>query len=73
MMKSVFLLFSTFLLFFTSLNAEVIKDIQTTSETKTKPWALLRRVNINIGEDLTPAELEDGILKIENGRLSRCH
>jgi hypothetical protein len=72
-MKSVFLLFSTFLLFFTSLNAEVIKDIQTTSETKTKPWALLRRVNINIGEDLTPAELEDGILKIENGRLSRCH
>ena len=73
MMKSVFLLFSTFLLFFTSLNAEVIKDIQITGETKTKPWALLRRANINIGEDLTPAELEDGILKIENGRLSRCH
>ena len=58
-MKSVFLLFSAFLLLSSSLNAEVIKDIQITGLTKTKPWALLRRVNTKIGDDLTPVELED--------------
>jgi len=58
-MKSVILLFSAFLLFSTSLNAEVIKDIQITGQTKTKPWALLQRINVKIGDDLTPAELLD--------------
>lgn len=55
-----FFLFIALTLFQTSLlQAEVIKDIQITGMTKTKPWALLRRVNIKIGDDLTPEELED--------------
>ena len=58
-MKSVFLLISAAILFSVTLKAEVIKDIQITGQTKTKPWALLRRVNIQIGDDLTPAEVED--------------
>jgi hypothetical protein len=40
-------------------HAEVIKDIQITGQTKTQPWALLRRVNVSVGDDLTPADVED--------------
>lgn len=58
-MKAVFLFFAIIFLFIDTLNAEVIKDIQITGQTKTKPWALLRRVNVNIGDDLTPLEIED--------------
>lgn len=59
-MNAIFLIISLITLFFTNpLNAEIIKDIQITGMTKTKPWALLRRVNIHIGDNLTPEELED--------------
>lgn len=58
-MKAIFLLISLTLLSATSLNAEVIKDIQISGMTKTRHWALLRRVNVQVGDDLTPEELED--------------
>lgn len=58
-MKAVFLLILTTILLIDQLSAEVIKDIQVTGQTKTKSWALLRRVNVKIGDDLTPGELED--------------
>jgi hypothetical protein len=63
-MKAVFLLISLTLLFAVQLKAEVIKDIQITGHTKTKPWALLRRANVQIGDDLTPAEFEDLRIRI---------
>jgi hypothetical protein len=59
-MKVLTLLIFLIAIFFTAMgNAEIIKDIQMTGMTKTKPWALLRRVNIQIGDDLTPLELAD--------------
>lgn len=58
-MNVFFTILSIGLLFASSLKAEIIKDIQITGMSKTKPWALLRRVNVKVGDDLTPAELED--------------
>lgn len=58
-LKAVFLLISIVLFQINPLKAEVIKDIQISGHSKTKPWALLRRVNVNIGDDLTPADFLD--------------
>lgn len=58
-MKAVILLTFLTLLALTNLHAEIVKDIQITGNTKTKEWALLRRVNVSVGDDLTPADVED--------------
>jgi len=58
-MKIAILFITLILLLSPPLQAEVVKDIQITGMTKTKPWALLRRVNIRVGDDLSPEELED--------------
>lgn len=58
-MKIVFLLSALIFSLSAPIKAEIIKDIQITGMTKTKPWALLRRVHVQVGDDLTPAELED--------------
>ncbi|MFA6236728.1 MAG: hypothetical protein WC635_05315 [Bacteriovorax sp.] len=58
-MRIYFALFFLTLIVAQPLKAEVIKDIQITGMTKTKPWALLRRVNVQIGDDLTLQEVED--------------
>lgn len=53
-----------------SLNAEVVKDIQVTGASKTRPWALLRRVNVNIGDDLSEVELDDLRIRLsQNGQF----
>ncbi len=58
-MKAVIFLFFLTLLASVDLNAEIVKDIQITGQTKTKPWALLRRLNVQVGDDLSPADVED--------------
>lgn len=52
-------LFLTFLFSISTAQAEIVKDIQITGNTKTKSWALLRRVNVTVGDDLSPSDIED--------------
>lgn len=63
-MKAVIFLIFLTLLTSVELKAEIVKDIQITGQTKTKPWALLRRVNVHVGEDLSPVDLEDLRIRI---------
>ncbi|MGZ3787318.1 MAG: POTRA domain-containing protein [Bacteriovorax sp.] len=58
-MKVLSLILSFLYLFISDLQAELVKDIQITGNTKTKDWALLRRVNVHTGDELTPEEVED--------------
>jgi hypothetical protein len=58
-MKAVILFVFLTLISFTNSHAEIVKDIQIIGNTKTQKWALLRRVNVNVGDDLTATEIED--------------
>lgn len=63
-MKAVILFVFLTLISFTNVRAEIVKDIQIIGNAKTKKWALLRRVNVNIGDDLTASEAEDLRIRI---------
>lgn len=58
-----FVLFFQILISF-QVFAEVIKDIQITGQIKTKSWALLRRANVAIGDNITSTQLEDLRIRI---------
>ncbi len=58
-MNKIFVIISLLLFICLQASAEIIKDIKITGNTKTKDWALLRRVNIHVGDNLTAEELND--------------